>query len=93
METTWDMSPAKRKMFIVAASFLSFVRARAWNLIEQSLAVLAGLVCPCPQANSGNAHAAAGVDETMSPQPHAEPWLFTHPQSAGKLLGCFLVPL
>ena len=84
METTWDMSPAKRKMFIVAASFLSFVRARAWNLIEQSLAVLAGLVCPCPQANSGNAHAAAGVDETMSPQPHAEPWWFTHPQTADK---------
>ena len=22
METTWDMSPAKRKMFIVAASFV-----------------------------------------------------------------------
>ena len=37
METTWDMSPAKRKMFIVAASFL-VVRARAWNLIS-SLAV------------------------------------------------------
>ena len=27
METTWDMSPAKRKMFIVAASFV-VVRAR-----------------------------------------------------------------
>ena len=33
METTWDMSPAKRKMFIVAASFPSFVRARGTLLV------------------------------------------------------------
>ena len=50
METTWDMSPAKRKMFIVAASFV-VVRARPPG--NYSAVFGAVFILPWPAAGCG----------------------------------------
>ena len=87
METTWDMSPAKRKMFIVAASFPSFVRARGTLLV-------AGFSCFSldPQSAAFRKRG-AGVDAVKMKDHHSSPRLslVSRNRTQPRLLPLFLV--